>query len=86
MLHDPDDPLGPAAPPPPPVACRKCSGQCPCVIWEEYPHSYFRTGFDGRQVFECPVHGWFELIEGHQVFDAPDTWVEGPNGEKLFTS
>lgn len=89
MLHGPEDPLGPEAPPPPPEVCRKCSSQSLCVIWDKHPHSIFRAIEDveraEKPVFECPVHGWFERVKGQQLFDAPDTWVEGPNGEKLFT-
>ena len=43
---------------------------------------FFGEGFD--KVYECPTHGEFG-VKGEQVeFADPDTWVEGPNGEKLF--
>jgi hypothetical protein len=43
----------------------------------------FGQGFD--KVYECPTHGEFGVkTEGDAEFSDPDTWVEGPNGEKLF--
>lgn len=36
-------------------------------------------------VFSCDTHGEFGLKpDGTPEFLEPDTWVDGPNGEKLF--
>lgn len=49
----------------------------------------FGQGFD--KVYECVTHGEFGIlkpaVDGEPArveFVEPDTWVEGPNGEKLF--
>jgi hypothetical protein len=43
----------------------------------------FGQGFD--KVYECVTHGEFGVkTDGEVEFSEPDTWVEGPNGEKLF--
>lgn len=53
-------------------------------------HNPFRRAYvEGQEienvVYECPVHGEFHVLEsGDQRFSDPDTWVLGPNGERLF--
>jgi hypothetical protein len=49
----------------------------------------FGSGFD--RVYECVTHGEFGVLKPAEdgeparvEFVEPDTWVEGPNGEKLF--
>ncbi len=37
-----------------------------------------------RNVWECPVHGYFEVLNDKQVFDEPCVWITGPDGSKLF--
>jgi hypothetical protein len=55
------------------------------VAWNEYPHAIYPDPLDAStSVWECPTHGTFEIKDGQQVFDVPDTWVRGPNGERLF--
>jgi len=45
----------------------------------------FGEGFD--KLYECRTHGEFGVkADGTSEFADPDTWVEGPNGEKLFRS
>ncbi len=48
----------------------------------------FECEFKGEKfevVYECPGHGEFTFRQdGSPVFFKADTWVEGPNGEKLF--
>jgi len=45
----------------------------------------YAHGVDMEEMFECPVHGEFGVgPDGRPAFVEPDTWVEGPNGEKLF--
>jgi hypothetical protein len=35
----------------------------------------------------CPTHGEFLVLKsGEQKFCEPDTWVLGPNGERLFST
>lgn len=56
--------------------------------WEH--HNPWRKAFaDGQEienvVYGCPTHGELHVLpDGRQWFIEPDTWVEGPNGERLF--
>lgn len=85
MLMDPND-SGPEEPQPPPKVCSKCSAVATCINWNRYPYAFPPDPFSSLcNVFECPVHGCFELRDdGTQCFDVPDTYVRGPNGERLF--
>jgi hypothetical protein len=82
MLGDPED-LGPEEPQPPPKVCSKCNAISPCIGWDRHPYSLFDPF--KKEFYECPVHGYFEIsAAGVQSFDCPDTYVLGPNGERLF--
>lgn len=52
-------------------------------ILDAQPKHIFDEAFS--RVFECSTHGEFGVkSDGVPEFTEPDTWVEGPNGEKLF--
>jgi len=53
------------------------------------PSPWETVTIDGVEIdnvaYGCPVHGeLFALPDGSQKFSEPDTWVLGPNGERLF--
>ena len=48
-------------------------------------HDFFQVWRTCREVFECPMHGEFGLLDdGDSFFYQPDVYVLGPDGEKRF--
>lgn len=82
------------------VPCPKCNTLAECTDWigkyridPDSPEALFGPYALGlfhptekvREIFECPIHGQFaRLQDGSPYFQEPDTWVTGPNGERLF--
>jgi hypothetical protein len=72
---------GPKATQPPNEKCKKCWHECECYIWDEYPDGRFSSG--RPPTYECPSHGFFELVNGEQVFDNADCYITGPDGKPM---
>lgn len=73
--------LGHRAEKPPDEKCRKCWHVCECYIWDEYPNRV--VGTKRNPSYECPSHGFFDVIDGEQVFDNADCYVTGPDGKPM---
>lgn len=83
-----------------PKPCPKCNTPAPCTDWVgrekvdpdspealfgPYSLGFFHHTEKVREIFECSIHGEFAfLTDGSVYFAEPDTWVAGPNGERLF--
>ena len=73
-------------PQPAPLQCSKCWASCPCVRWADVRRDWDAPPSpweDLSDLYRCPVHGYFELVDGKQAFDHADCWATGPNGEPM---